>query len=235
MPGILSEGSTIRMCIAWSQVVAYPMMAATGIPPAATSWSQRRRLQFLFGLKCELLWQNAGLIWSCPKRHGENHGSSIAQLGAKAPRPCCAIWRATSFAWRSPKAASSGWTMTASPSATSIAHRGVGTQRVSTAMSSCAASCNTCYRRACTRSATLGSGITPGAIMPRAPASDWPSILRTSQHQLSRPPPRSRQREIVLPHGPPHRRAGARIVRLAISSMCACSTLDRCGDHDPMQ
>src|SRR5947208_8820178 len=50
-----------------------------------------------------------------------------------APRRCCAILHATSFEWQSPKAASSGSITTVSPSATSIAHRGAGTQRASTA------------------------------------------------------------------------------------------------------
>ena len=94
--------------------------------------------------------------------------------------------------------ASSGSTTTASPSATSIAHRGAGTQRASAAMSSCAASCNTCCRKGCTRSATQDSGITPGAIMLRAPVSSWRSIGR-------KPQDRSR--------GPPSRRYGERLFR----------------------
>ena len=86
------------------------------------------------------------------------------------------------------------------PSATSIAHRGAGTQRASAATNSCAASCNTCCRKGCTRSATQGSGITPGAIMLRAPVSSWRSIARKPQDQsrgLSIPPLRV---EIVPQH-----------------------------------
>ena len=103
------------------------------------------------------------------------------------------------------KVASSDSMTTVSPSATSIAHRGAGTQRASAAMNSCAASCNTCCRKGCTRSATQGSGITPGAIMLRAPVSSWRSIARKPQDQsrgLSIPPLRG---EIV----PQHRRRAA--------------------------
>ena len=60
--GIVGVGATIRTYIAWSQVAACPMMVATGIPPAATSWSRRNRSQSLFGLKCELIWHNADPI-----------------------------------------------------------------------------------------------------------------------------------------------------------------------------
>ena len=118
--------------------------------------------------------------------------------------------------------------------ATSIAHRGAGTQRASTATSSCAASCNTCCRKGCTRSVTQGSGITPGAIMLHAPVSSWRSI-GWPQDRSRRPPIPPLRGEIVPRHRRPRSRAAARAARPATSSMCASSIPNRYVDHDPME
>ena len=70
-----------------------------------------------------------------------------SQPGATAPRPCCAIWHATSFEWRSPKVASSTSMTTVSPSATSIAHRALAQTSLS-GHESMRRFLNTCCRRA---------------------------------------------------------------------------------------
>jgi hypothetical protein len=97
-------------------------------------------------------------------------------------------------------------------------------------MSSSVASCNTCTRRDCTRSANQGSGIVPGAIMLRAPVSSWRSIGLKAQDRSRSP----RRREIIPQPHPSPSRAAARAAQLATSSMCASSIPNRCVDHDPL-
>ena len=127
-----------------------------------------------------------------------------------------------------------GLQTTVSPSATSIAHRGAGTQRASAAMNSCAASCNTCCRKGCTRSATQGSGITPGAIMLRAPPALGARSLGSPRTKAG---------------GCRSRRYGERLFRsIAVLGaaplpvlqgwpprLCAQLTPNRYVDHDPME
>src|SRR5262249_44912497 len=59
-----------------------------------------RPLAVLVRAKMRAARPNAGPISACPRRYGGSVGSSTARPGVKAPRPCCAIWHATSFAWR---------------------------------------------------------------------------------------------------------------------------------------
>ena len=91
--------------------------------------------------------------------------------------------------------------------------------------------------RGCTRSAThnQGSGITPGAIMLRAPVSSWPSIGRKPQDRSRGPPIPPLRGQIVRQHRRPRSRAAARAARPATSSMCASSTPNRYVDHDPTE
>src|SRR5262245_7257375 len=80
-----------------------------------------------------------------------------------------------------------------------------------------------------------GSGITPGAIMLRAPVNSWRSIGRKPQDQSREPPIPLLRGESVPQHRRPRSRAAARAARPATSSMCASSTPNRYVDHDPME
>jgi len=61
------------------------------------------------------------------------------------------------------------------------------------------------------------------------------ALDRSEAQDRSRGLPIPLRGEIVPQHRRPRSRAAARAARLAISSMCACSTLDRCVDHDRIQ
>ena len=166
--GIVGVGVSTRMLIAWSAAAGSPLTAAPGTPCGGSSWSPSRLSRgwcaASFGHCCSA----SALISVSPTRCGAHHGSSMSPPGAPANEPCSTTSTATSSASLSPMPGLSASMTKRSPSNTQNAGPVAHEPATSAALSSCAASSNTCCHAASTRCATLAYGIQHSVAMPPA-------------------------------------------------------------------